>query len=300
MAWQSAARGAVRPLHFGASTRPNTLIGVQNQLCHLSLASNVRQVRAQFQNISATQSLFQSNAFATDASPKARKPKAKTDSAKTTSTKKKPLTEKQQEMRKRREHKDHIKQLKETALEIPKRASENYYNLAIIDKINEIKGQYPPVETMKRAAELIKPVPNEAKYRAQAEQNKIANKAAFEAWLNSYTPLQIRQANNARQQLHRVEDKTRSKRWSPIPDERLVKRASTSYNLYFTERLRSSDNQHMDARERFATFAKDWAALPETEKETYHKLAVEDSARYQREHQEVYGYPVPSKAEDSS
>jgi hypothetical protein len=142
------------------------MIGLQNQLRCLSLATNVRQALPQLQKIPAIQSLSQSNSFATDVSPKAKKPKAKADKekpAKSRSTKKKPLSEKQVEAKKAREHREHIKQLKETALELPKRLSENYYNLALVDKINEIKGQYPPgTESLKMAAQLIKPVPNES------------------------------------------------------------------------------------------------------------------------------------------
>ncbi|KAJ5301981.1 hypothetical protein PENANT_c057G03711 [Penicillium antarcticum] len=305
MAWQSAARGALlRPLHFGASTRPNALIGVQNQLRHLSLAASGRQARPQLQNIPATQSLLQSNSFATDASPKAKtkvKTKAKSDSAKTaksSSNKKKPMTEKQKEAKKLRAHKDHIKQLKEAALEFPKRLNESWYTLALVDKINEIKGEYKATEALKMASQMIKPVPNEAKYRAQAEENRAANKAAFEEWLKSYTPLQIRQANTARASLLRIEDKPRSKRWPTIQDERLVKRPATSYNIYCSERLKSG--HYTDAPERMSAIGKEWNAMSETEKEPYHKLAAEDYVRYQKEHQEVYGFPVPSKTEDSS
>jgi hypothetical protein len=167
MPWQSAARGALlRPLHFGASTRPNAMIGVQNQLRHLCLAANVRQARPQLQRIPAVLSLSQSKSFATDTSLKPKKTKAKTGNkkpAKSSSTKKKPLTEKQKEAKELRQHKDHIKQLKQTALEVPKGRLENYFFIALHEKINEIKGQYPNQrDAVKAAAEMLKPVPNEA------------------------------------------------------------------------------------------------------------------------------------------
>ncbi|KAJ6023192.1 hypothetical protein N7460_013587 [Penicillium canescens] len=297
----------LRPLHFSASTRPNAIIGVQNQLRHLCLAANVRQAQPRLQRIPAVLLLSQSKSFATDTSPKPKKTKAKTDNrkpAKNSSTKKKPLTEKQKEAKELRQHKDHIKQLKQTALEVPKGLLENYFFIALHEKINEIKGQYPTQrEAVQAAAEMLKPVPNEAKYRAQAEENKAANKASYEDWLNSHTPLQIKKANIARLSLTRIEGKPHSKRWTLIQDERLVRRPSSAYTFYCTEGLKSSDNQHMPVRERISVIAGEWKAMSEAEKEPYHKMSIEDRARYEREHQEVYGTPAPlskSKAEASS
>ncbi|KAJ5985206.1 hypothetical protein N7522_012402 [Penicillium canescens] len=282
----------LRPLHFSASTRPNAIIGVQNQLRHLCLAANVRQAQPRLQRIPAVLLLSQSKSFATDTSPKPKKTKAKTDNRN------------KKEAKELRQHKDHIKQLKQTALEVPKGLLENYFFIALHEKINEIKGQYPTQrEAVQAAAEMLKPVPNEAKYRAQAEENKAANKASYEDWLNSHTPLQIKKANIARLSLTRIEGKPHSKRWTLIQDERLVRRPSSAYTFYCTEGLKSSDNQHMPVRERISVIAGEWKAMSEAEKEPYHKMSIEDRARYEREHQEVYGTPAPlskSKAEASS
>lgn len=149
MSWQSAARGGfVRTLHRSALPVRTGVSDLQNQLSRISLAVTSGSARPQFQPISSIQSLFQANSFATASTPlKATKtPKAKTPKTATSKSKKTSLSEKQKEALKAKQQRAHIKELKATALVRPKRLVTSAYGLAMTEKLQEVKGQYPVKE----------------------------------------------------------------------------------------------------------------------------------------------------------
>lgn len=148
MSWQSAARGGfLRTLHRGALPPRTGVSDLQNQLGRVCLTANSGLARPQLQSISSVQSLFQSNSFATASTPlKASKtPKAK--SSKKADGEAKPLSEEQQGIRKIKQLRAHIKELKATALtRRPKKLPTSAYSLALSEKLREIKGLYPAKE----------------------------------------------------------------------------------------------------------------------------------------------------------
>ena len=145
MTWQSAARGGF--LHTLRRGAPRTGVSdLQHQLSRASLTANPGAMRPQAQPLTTIHSLFQSNSFAT-ASTASKTPKAKSSKKADTKAKKPPLTEEQQENRRIKQLRAHIRELKATALlHPPKRLPTSAYTLALAEKLREIKGQYPVKE----------------------------------------------------------------------------------------------------------------------------------------------------------
>lgn len=96
-----------------------------------------------------------------------------------------------------------------------------------------------------------------------AETNKATNKAAYSKWVQSHTPLQIKDANHARRRL----TKLKNTRISPIDDDRLVKRPRTAYLLFFNERNAQGDFKHMAVKDITVQVAEEWKGLTNAEKE---------------------------------
>lgn len=139
-------------MHRGAIPRPSGVTSVQNQLRRLCLSTNSTQAHPQLQN-PLYNTLVQSNGFATAAtgSKTAKKPAAKKPKQK------KELTEAQKEAKKVKAEKEHIKQLKVTALTPPKKLAQTFHALAVQSTLPGLKGQYTTMpEAFKLCCEKIK------------------------------------------------------------------------------------------------------------------------------------------------
>ncbi|CAI7675563.1 unnamed protein product [Penicillium palitans] len=291
MSWQSAARGGfVRTLHRGALPARTGVSDLQNQLSRISLAANSGPARPQFQPISSIQSLFQAHSFATASTPL----KGKTPKTAASKAKKAPLSEKQQEALKTKQQRAHIKELKATALVRPKKLLTSAYGLAMTEKLQELKGQYPAKEAWSigvQHATSLSPQEKE-RFQAQADANRAANAAAYDAWVKSHTPLQIKDANTARLTLSRIGKKT----YPAIKDDRLPKTPQSAYIIFVTQRMETLNYEGKSVTEAIKVISAEWSELSQSEKDHYHKLQVEDRQRYEKEHQEVYGEPAPKSA----
>ena len=85
--------------------------------------------------------------------------------------------------------------------------------------------------------------------------------------MESHTPEQIHGANNARSQLRRRKlAKPRSSTWSPIQDDRAVKRPASAYIQFTINRHASGDFKNIPLAERARLMAQEWKALAESEK----------------------------------
>lgn len=96
-----------------------------------------------------------------------------------------------------------------------------------------------------------------------------ANDAAYKRWVESHSVDEIRQANDARRQLHRLL-KTGShgyKRYVLIKDQRQPKRTRGPYNLFCTDRIKSGDFKHMPMADSAPLIAREWRELRRDEKE---------------------------------
>jgi hypothetical protein len=115
---------------------------------------------------------------------------------------------------------------------------------------------------MMRLTLLVQP------YSRQVGSNKAANASAYEAWVKSRTPLQIRQANIARKRLAKLTENNKYPiKLKPIRDDRQVKLPSSSFRLYLSERYESGDLKHMAIGDAAARIAQEWKGLTDREKE---------------------------------
>ncbi|KAE8135461.1 hypothetical protein BDV38DRAFT_139495 [Aspergillus pseudotamarii] len=308
--------GLLRSLHLSdAFSRPIRVAVAQSHVRRISLITRGQTLRPISRVLPSTSVFSQRllKTYATTSDTKSEKTKAtkstkggtkKTKKAKKSSTTKpkpkprKQLTEKQKEAKKAREFRDQIKALKATALEAPKKLPERVSNLIIIEKLQETKKTHKtPQEAFKAASELTKTISEEERERltAVAESNRNSNESTYNQWIKSHTPLQIKEANLARNKLTRLT----SKRYSLLRDERLVKRPSSSYVFFYLERTGQGDFKHMAVKDISARVAEEWNGLTDTEKEKYHKLQLADTERYLREYQEVYGEEPPKVRKSS-
>ncbi|KAJ5714122.1 uncharacterized protein N7483_011303, partial [Penicillium malachiteum] len=300
MASQLAGRaGILRHLNLGdVLSRPSRVIAVQNQFRQLSLSSVPRLTTSRVGVLSTT-TTQQSNGFATQTTSTETKKATKTTDGKRKSTtakketKPKPkrqLTEKQKEAKAKKAERDLIKQLKEASLEAPKKLPQRAHTLALQDKISEVRDEKKTQnENFAATVKFVKEMPSYEfeRYTIQADQNRASNEAAYASWILSHTPAQIKDANEARRRLAKKLGKT----CSLLKDDRLVKRPLSSYLIFSRERTGSGDFKHMQVAEISVRTANEWKNLTESEKERFHKLALQDRERYTREHQEAYGVP---------
>ncbi|KAJ5160432.1 uncharacterized protein N7482_007436 [Penicillium canariense] len=298
MSLQRVARTGVRHLRLGDALSYRTrVIGVQNQLRHLSLATNPRFSIPQVGLLSA----INSRSFSTETTESTPKKPAQKSANKTKAKKKtkRPLTEKQKEAKEKKKRSDHIKQLKETALELPKKLPQSARSIATQYKINELKQQSPSQaqkDIFKDAVEQVQSqrLAEAERFVNQAEENRAANEASYEAWLKQYTPLQIKEANTARKALRRLGQT----KFRTIQDDRLVKRPMTTFFYFLSERHGSGDFKHMAVKDVALRTADEWKSMTDSEKQPYVEKQLRDHERYVREYREVYGEepPTPKKS----
>ncbi|KAI9928758.1 hypothetical protein ASPWEDRAFT_65783 [Aspergillus wentii DTO 134E9] len=317
-----AQRGAVlRHLQLGnVFSRPTRVAAIHSHARRVSLAAGRRFAnpitRTEYQFGAVSQGLIKS--YATVGRPKGStgkaKPKAteaagdekksgktaksKTSGAKKDSTKEEPkkkrkvLTDKQKEAKKVKEQRELLKTLKETALQPPKKASEHKWTLAVQDKLVGVdRSKFKGTEVFQegvRGARNVTPEEDE-KFTQQAELNKAANAAAYKEWIKSHTPLQIKEANHARERLEKITGKY----MRPLKDDRLVKRPLTAYIAFYTDRVSGGDFKHLKPEDITSHIAREWRAMTDTEKEKYVKISEADRKRYAQEHLEVYGTEAP-------
>ncbi|KIW67663.1 hypothetical protein PV04_06895 [Phialophora macrospora] len=224
--------------------------------------------------------------------PAAKKPKKKTvKKTKTGATKKKPS--KSALLKKAR--KDHADLKAAALLEEPKKLPSNPYQLVLVE---EAKGSTDDVSISARAAsnKYKNLVPEEReRYNHEANQNKSKNEEAYKRWVQSYSALEIRQANNARRQLNRkAKAAGKKKHIKPIQDDRTVHQPRNAYSYFFKERNDSGDLRGMSVAERGKLAGQEWKKLSAAEKKPYEDQAVMDKNRYLEEYKTVYGEDPPS------
>lgn len=228
-------------------------------------------------------SASKSKAKGTKANVKSRAAKPK---AKPGPKKKKPTEEQKEakkEAQKRKKARLEIAKLKEEALSPPKLLPVTAFGIVLTRETGPIPKK---VEIYKNlpAAEL-----EELSNIAQA--NKVTNHAAYEEWVKTHSPLQIKNANDARRNLRRRLN--RHRKFSAIRDERQVKGTRSAYVIFCTEQRATGNFDHLKGGAVFTRIAEDWRKLGENERQRYDQLAAEDRKRYINEYTSVYGQPPP-------
>ncbi|KAE8147411.1 hypothetical protein BDV25DRAFT_33775 [Aspergillus avenaceus] len=231
-------------------------------------------------------------------SVKKTKPKAKPKPTPKRSGRK-PATEKQKEAAKAAKTRQSLKDLKATALEPPKRLAERVWNLAVSSKLPEAqKVHKTQMEAFKGATDLAKLISEEEReqFAKQAEANRATNEAEYEKWIKSHTPLQIKEANQARARLTKITNK----KYFALRDDRLVKRPTPAYMIFYIERVEQGDFKHMQVKDISARVSEEWKGLTDSERQKYIQLQNEEKERYHREYREVYGEEPASSPEPES
>ncbi|KAE8453708.1 hypothetical protein EG329_009219 [Mollisiaceae sp. DMI_Dod_QoI] len=160
-----------------------------------------------------------------------------------------------------------LKKLKTTALTVPTFKPATAWLVFATERVKEqtknTKTGAAPV--MKGIAENYKSLsPSELEsLNHAANQNKAANKIQYKQWVESHTPDQIREANNARRLLKK---KLKSNGYPPIQDSRLPKRATSARFLFIQDRYASGDLKSIGFTEAAHLLAKEWDALPASER----------------------------------
>ena len=147
-----------------------------------------------------------------------------------------------------------------------------------------------------------------------AVDNKAENERAYDTWIKSHTPEQIRLANVARSSLRRQARTsgtgTRRVRYRKITDSRQVKAPKTARSLYFSERVSAGVFHNIPMSTALKLANDEYKTLNGPDKKVseqclvatiadlskkYEDLAEAEKMRYSREYQSTYGHPPPSK-----
>ena len=215
------------------------------------------------------------------------KKKAKAKSkAKPKPKKRKVLTEKQKEQKAIRAQRDKIAELKETALTPPHGTPWTAWtvfvdemtkreNLGVIKAVKEASPKFKQLSP--EQLEVCHPssrVPFCSltivqHYNHIANQNKEKNEKAYRQFIESHTPLQIYEANLARNQLKKLsksDPKKPNRLWIHLNDERQVKRPSSAFIRFYIDRQTTNDYKGMTAVTRSELVSREWKALTAAEK----------------------------------
>ncbi|EXJ85975.1 hypothetical protein A1O1_06344 [Capronia coronata CBS 617.96] len=138
-------------------------------------------------------------------------------------------------------------------------------------------------------------------YNHQANLNKEKNIEAYKRWVQSFTPLEIKKANNARKLLAKKAKAAGKKtKFLSIKDDRSVKAPQNAYSFFFTDRHKSGDLKGMSVGESGKLVGKEWKSLSPSEKKPYEDKAAADAARYEEEYKTVYGVDSPRSRKRTS
>ncbi|KAH8799441.1 hypothetical protein F5884DRAFT_812076 [Xylogone sp. PMI_703] len=211
---------------------------------------------------------------------KVKKPAKKTTTQAKKQAKKR-IQEEQKEKLQAKKEKEEIKKLKETALlSEPKPIADSAWGIVFTEhvKAKATKGSKIDGTPAKEASEKYKSLSanDSEQYNSRANQNKAANVAALKQWVESYTPNQVRLANNARKLLA----KRTGKKYPIISDERAPKRPCSAYFFYTADRWAAGDMKGIQLKR----IAADSVVM----KQIYENKAAADKERYKQEYKKVF------------
>ncbi|EKG19345.1 High mobility group HMG1/HMG2 [Macrophomina phaseolina MS6] len=218
------------------------------------------------------------------------------------------LTEREKEILEKRrlrttekKKKDEISELKAIALQEPKGKPSTAFQVLVTEIMqNEVTGsKLAGPEIRERFTRITKEASEKYKNLSPAETerlNRIANEAAEEnrkalqKWIHSYTPLEIKKANNARRLL---KDKIPGYNKAPIQDDRAVARPTSAFVRFYQDRINSGDYKNIAIAEAGKLAGQEWKALSASEKQKYQDAFESDRQRYAREYKNIYGEDAP-------
>ncbi|KAF1989244.1 hypothetical protein K402DRAFT_390824 [Aulographum hederae CBS 113979] len=230
-------------------------------------------------------------------------PKKKAAAKKPAPKKKKVLTERQKALAERKQARDDLKALKEAALEEPKNQPSTAYQIFLGDAIKKSGGGQKLGDVAKVATQdykNISPAERESLNHTAASA-KAANIAAYEKWVLSFTPEQIRLANNARRRLRTKLPKTKSgekrsgRGLSPIRDPRQVKRPQNAYLMFVQERYQTDDFKGIAFADAAKLLREEFGKLGAADLKKYEDAVAQQLQDYAKNYKSTYGHDPPSK-----
>lgn len=111
------------------------------------------------------------------------------------------------------------------------------------------------------------------------KQNRLANVAAYKAWVETHPPAEIIEANKARKALK----KHHGINLNPIKDDRMPGRSLGAYILFTKSRWGSGEFAASEVTSASKTIGQEWHALPAAEKKHWEDLAHSDKERHTKE-----------------
>ncbi|KAK8042268.1 hypothetical protein PG993_006791 [Apiospora rasikravindrae] len=201
--------------------------------------------------------------------------------------KKKELTELQKEKKEKAKVLAEKAELKQKALFTePKALPSNPWQLYVTRQSAGVTvGQDTMADRMAKLSEGFKAISLAEKEELQrtADENKLQNAAAYKAWVESHTPEDIAEAQNARNLLRRKFDYPKANGTHKIRDDRQPKAPRSSWIYFFRARHGSGDFNHLSQTEGLKQIAQEWKSLPTVDRQPFADLAAADLTRYKKE-----------------
>ncbi|KAI5296484.1 hypothetical protein KEM52_001543 [Ascosphaera acerosa] len=173
--------------------------------------------------------------------------------------KKKVLTERQKQLLAKKQARDLVTSLKEKALTAPSRLPDSPMALYIKETVSGSKSFTEAATAFKNisSAEL-------QRFTATANTNRELNARAYQNWVESLSPVQIKEANAARRRLSTL---LKNYAYHPIQDPRVVTRPRSSFVLFFKDHFAAQHQGDEKVSEVMARVATMWRNLSAEEKQ---------------------------------
>ncbi|KAJ9498009.1 hypothetical protein H2202_006612 [Exophiala xenobiotica] len=185
-------------------------------------------------------------------------------------------------------------------LDEPKQLPRTAYMLILVEESQKAGGIKTGSPSASQRYRSLSPEERE-RYNHQANENQEKNRVAYKKWVQSITPLQTKQANNARRLLNKRILAAGMKQKVPlIQDDRRVKGRRNGYTFFFAERHSSGDLKGMTLAESGKLVGKEWKEMSASEKKPYTDKAEADKARYVEEYRTVYGLEPAASSKPSA
>ncbi|RKU42134.1 hypothetical protein DL546_004587 [Coniochaeta pulveracea] len=114
-----------------------------------------------------------------------------------------------------------------------------------------------------------------------AAQNRLANQAAYRAWVESHSVTDIDTANRARRRLRRIAPANTSlHKKSDIRDDRQPSKPLSAYTMFSLERWQSGDLVGQKATDAAGKIAQEWKSLSDSQRQAFQDSAAADRERY--------------------
>ncbi|KIN01965.1 hypothetical protein OIDMADRAFT_196730 [Oidiodendron maius Zn] len=234
-------------------------------------------------------------ATATKAHATSPKPRSKTSTKKKASKKPKKVTAKpkaksrpKKVLTPEEKKKLRIKELKAVALSTPKLKPSTAWTVLVGEEVSESAagGKSLASSTTDAAAKYKSLSPSEVEsYNRKANSNKAENETLLRDWIKSYTPEQIRLANNARGLLKKLTGKSYGHQ---LQDDRIPKRLRSEMALFAQDRWASGDLKGVKLTDAAKLLRGEFLELPEGERKAYRDRAIADRERYVREYKAAF------------